>query len=374
MLNIFCGNIKLHTVVNSLRHGECVLNHRQDADAFTMGVAAVEVIGHGCGEDIFAIASESDFAALGGEVSAKRLGERNALVVLTGGPLHRQNIIVAVGSEINGGIGVGKGGKFKADGQHGKHLASVLAFVQKYPACFIGDSRHQLIDTGSLKSDGAAIVCEAATDIGRPILKTIGVIHQPLDGETVQIGSFSLDHHIGVGMGVLWQAVAYSRHRIYLETLLIAVASAAIIGKLRFQDIAALGVELQLSAAIAQRTLCRIGEGHLFAVTQQRPSGGMASDLPEHRFYYHGFVGVEDFGQIKSRGAYRIDGDARGTGKHSAGCVSERSSQCIHAFSLETNAAIGGVSFNPCADFGGFAISGQGVGQRETIRFFCFCL
>ena len=65
-----------------------------------------------------------------------------------------------MGSEINGGIGVGKGGKFKADGQHGKHLASVLAFIQKDSACFIGDSRYQLIDSRSFEVDRAAVIRE----------------------------------------------------------------------------------------------------------------------------------------------------------------------------------------------------------------------
>jgi len=163
---------------------------------------------------------------------------------LNDGPLYRQNIVVAVGSDVKVGIGVGKGGKLKVNGQNGKHFAPVLAFVQKDPACFIGNPRHQLIDTGSFKSDCAAVVCEPAAYIGRPVLKTEGVVHQPFDGKAVQIGGFRFDYNIGIGMSVLWQTVAYGWHRINLKVLFIPVGSAAIIGEFRFQDIAALGVKL----------------------------------------------------------------------------------------------------------------------------------
>ncbi|MPM65299.1 hypothetical protein SDC9_112194 [bioreactor metagenome] len=362
VLNILCGNIKLRTVVNGLRHGEGVLHHRQDADIFVVGITAFQIVGHGCGENILAVALKGNFAALGGEAAVKRLGERNALAVLADGPLHRQNIIIAMSSEVNGGISVGKGRKFKADSQYGKHLAPVLAFIQKDTAGIIGDSRYQLIDARSFETDGTAVIRELSVHVSRPILEPEGVIHQPFDGEAVQMVGFGFDHDIGVGMGVFWQAVGKVGHGINLEALLIAVAPAAIIGELRFQDIAALGAELQLTAVVAQRTLRRIGEGYLLAVMQQGPFGGMATDLSEHRFHHNRFVGMEDFGQVESRRAHRVDRDACATGKHSAGSIGNGSGQRIDTFFLESDAAMVGISFNPCVDVSGFSVAGQGVG------------
>ncbi|KAF5038961.1 hypothetical protein DSECCO2_548900 [anaerobic digester metagenome] len=279
-----------------------------------------------------------------------------------------------MGSEVDGGIGIGKFGKLKADGQHRQNLAFVMAFVQKYTAGFIGDSGCQLIDTGPFEADRAAAVCERSVHIGRPVLKSVGVVHQPFDGEAVQISGFGFDRNIRIGVNILRQAVADGRHRIHLEALLVAVGSATVVGEFRFQNIAALGMKLQLTAAVAQRTLHRIGEGYFFSVTEQRPICGMAADFPEHCLHHHGAVGVEDFRQIEARRTYRVDGNMGGIGKHSAGIVGDRGGQRIHTFFLESDATVSRISFDPCVGFGRLAVPGQGVGHCEAVRFFCFCL
>ncbi|KAF5035652.1 hypothetical protein DSECCO2_583290 [anaerobic digester metagenome] len=107
---------------------------------------------------------------------------------------------------------------------------------------------------------------------------------------------------------------------------------------------------------------------------EQRPFCGMAADFSEHCLHRHGAVGVEDFRQIKTRGAYRVDGNISSIGKHSAGGVGDRGGQGIHALFLETDASVREFSINKGANFGRLTVPGQGVGKCESVRFFCFCL
>jgi len=107
----------------------------------------------------------------------------------------------------------------------------------------------------------------------------------------------------------------------------------------RFEKIAAFFRKADRSALIGQQPLQHIGKQYALPIVNNRPFRFHFLRFAGSNRYRDGLIGVSSFRQGKGKCRHRVHLDFFCGGEHSAGFVSNSSSQHINSFITETNTA-----------------------------------